>query len=248
MKTKVSVSHLLSVLFLLTTVRFLAAQEVSSLSKAEMIAVGNGSSAGPSSVATPAGSSSSVAFLDNRSDYGVEGSMYLTTDFIPGVLELYDGNIISDWSFRYNMLTRKMQFFNGNDTLALGNPSEVAGLSFGAYKFIYTAYNDMYGVQNGWLEVLCDGHCRLLLNREITHHYEDMSNSDPEDDIYVARYEYYISRGAGLAEYVILNRKKFVQCFGDQPGLKEFIEENKLRCREIGDIVKIVKYMNSVGM
>lgn len=243
MKTKVIVLALFFSFLLVSLQSFAQIADNNKLSKTQMLSSQSNANFSGLSSSSPAAISSS-AFLKNKNDYGVEGSMYLNPEFTDGVLVLNDNSKIEEWKFRYNMLSQKIQFIRDADTLALGQPSEIKSLAFNEMKFIYT--DGIFGKvrEKALFEVLVDGNCKLLLYRDVTHHYEDLSNDDPEDDIYVTQYRYFIKNGDKPAKEIIFNKKKFLKCVKENTKLKNFIEENNLRCKKLDDFVRIVEFMN----
>ncbi len=248
MKTSVIFTVCLACLLIIGQTSFSQTELNQGLSKTEMLSTRSTSIAPISHTSSGDQGATSSAFLNLESDYGMEGSMYLFPAFVEGILTLTDGNVINDWKYRYDMRNQKMQFLRDGDTLAFGKPEEIRSLIIDEREFIYTSFKEKgRGMENAYFEILTDGKCKLLLKREITHHYVDRETNNPDEDVYITQFFYYIKKGNKPAKQVVFNRKKFVKEFDEKDTkIAAFIDDNNLKCKNVSDLALIVDYLNSI--
>ncbi|MCF8229141.1 MAG: hypothetical protein K9G58_14910 [Bacteroidales bacterium] len=189
-----------------------------------------------------------AGILKYRSDLGKEGSMYLNDAWKEGTLILKDNSEIKDWKFRYNVRYQEMQFINkDDDTLALGEPGEIKYLNFDKKVFVVEEFEKDDVISEGYFELVMEGENKILSRREITHHVMDPTNDDPEDDTYIHNSTYYLKLGDQPAVPVLMNKKCFYHVFEDHKDkVKEFIKENRIKCKSVDDLVKVIAFYESL--
>jgi hypothetical protein len=192
--------------------------------------------------------SSGAASDYHLSDLGKESSVFFINDWKEGQLVLKDNSVIDNRRYRYNMCSQQMQFINEGDTLAIAIPEEVKLLSFAGHTFVYESYFKDGKVQKGYLELLVEGECQLLVYRWIAYKYvEEMNDCGKRyaTERNFLKEEYYVKRDGKIAELVSSNKKLFLDMMADtEVDLKSYMKDNNLKpCKE-EDLKQLITYYN----
>jgi len=186
-------------------------------------------------------------FSEKISD--IHGTPYLNKEFNPGKITTKEGTIISAVPLRYNGCTDDLEFLKGEDHYIVDPKTMVKKAEFGGKVFSCLQY-DMNGkTQSGFFEVLSEGKATLLI--KYTIRYFEKEPAKPFGDPKPARFEapvkeYYIAF-EGTPAKLIINKKKFIDLFGNQKDeMESFITKNKLSIRDDDALTKIVSHYNSL--
>jgi len=179
---------------------------------------------------------------------GVEGEIYVGSDWPTGTIVLTNGGIIDSYFLRYDILADQMQFISGRDTLAFASPQELNTISFGGHTFIYETFQCENTVRKGYFELIEPGKNRLLMKRLVTYQLPDASKPDDKASIkYYVDECYFISKPGKPANKLMCNRKSALSVLNEH---NEEIEEylhitgNKVKTPE--DLKKLVAYYNTL--
>lgn len=225
--------------FLLAT-----AQDQPPVNQNQMNVKARGQSSDPSSGGT-AGNSGTGLFAQSQ-DIGKECSIYFN-DWTKSIVTLKDKTVLADRLIRYNLLTQQMEFIYNNDTAALGNPEEIASIELEGHKFIYRDFLSYNVPLIGYLEVLVEGKCCLMLERSISHRYvekEMESDLDSPIQTYFMTENYYISKN-GNVPVPLPGKKKDIIGLLTEKDVKTYIKQHKLKCENEEDLKELISYYNS---
>jgi len=189
-------------------------------------------------------SGSSYIYID---EYGLgqETGMYLSDDWIPGKIILKDQTEITGQLYRYNMYTCQMEFIDGVDTAAIGNPEDVDLVLIGDRKFVYAKDTPSDTHRTGYMEILVDGQNRLLKCRHISYQYvEDPDNVSPVEKYFLETRLFYSINGDSPVE-LPSQRREVVELFGDEhPGIKNYMKSEHNKLRSENDYISLFRYLN----
>jgi hypothetical protein len=179
---------------------------------------------------------------------GEAASAYLTSAFIVGEVVMANGAIIGDMPMRYNLYTQQMQYIDGDDTLAIGNPQEIEYLLVGDKIFVYVAYKCNSEIKTGYFELLEDGECRLLKRWFARYQVKDQSSqSSDECDVFYRDCNCFLQFGDRPAEVVSSKKKTFVGSFGNQgEKINRMMRLERLKTNREDDLRKIVAFYNLI--
>ncbi|MEZ5199131.1 MAG: hypothetical protein R2764_22935 [Bacteroidales bacterium] len=187
--------------------------------------------------------------LSDDKNLGEECSMYLDDEWKTATVILKDNTVKENLSIRYNIYTQQMQFIQNSDTLAFGNPVEIASVVFDGRTFIFSSFYCNDQVKQGYFEVMCGGECKLLLHRCIKYKYVEEC-SDPNTEFVKEEYflgkKFYILRNDQPA-IVLPNKKNDVVDLlsNSNVDIKSYIRENKIKINQEKDLIKLFHFYNS---
>jgi hypothetical protein len=183
----------------------------------------------------------------------LNGSPYLTDEFVPGTMETLNGTVIEGLKYRYNIYNDEMQFIVGEDTAVINKPLALRSIEMDRKKFAYEVYkvSDQM-VAAGYFELISEGEMSLLFRR----------NLELEYDNYVPNY----GGGGGSKEFVLKKDNNFyVKLEGDaarkvykrkdflnaiprdlQSRVKQYMKEHKISVRKEDELLALVNYYNTL--
>lgn len=185
----------------------------------------------------------------NPKVYDVLGTPYLVKEFHPGKITTKDGTIISDLQLQYNACNDDIEFLKGEDRYVIDPKSIVKRAEFGGKVFSYMQYDVFGKIQGGFFELLVEGKATLLIKYTVKFFEKEVAK--PFVDPKPARFdppikEYYISFDGAPAK-LFINKKKFLELFGDQKNeMEAFVSKNKLSVKEDESMKKIIAHYNTL--
>ncbi len=182
----------------------------------------------------------------------LNGSPYLTEEFVDGALTAADGTRIEGLKLRYDIYADEMQFILKNDTASVNRPLALRSVELEEKKFIYEVYQVSENlVAAGYFEVLIEDNLSLLYRRELELDY----------DVYVPNYgggggtkdvklkknnNLYTKLGKSTARK-IYNKKDFLNAItAHYEEVKEYIKKNHISVRKQKDLAELVSYYNTL--
>ena len=182
----------------------------------------------------------------------LNGSPYLSEEFVDGALTAADGTRIEGLKIRYDIYADEMQFILKSDTASINRPLALRSLELEEKKFIYEVYQVSENVvAAGYFEVISEDNLSLLLRRELNLEY----------DVYVPHYgggggtketklkennNFYTKLGKSTARK-IYNKKDFLNSITmhhDQ--VKVYIKQNRISVRKQEELEALVSYYNTL--
>lgn len=182
----------------------------------------------------------------------LNGSPYLSEEFVDGALTTADGTRIEGLKIRYDIYADEMQFILKSDTASINRPLALRSLELEDKKFIYEVYQVSENiVAAGYFEVITEDVLSLLLRRELEMEY----------DVYVPNYgggggtkdiklkknnNLYTKLGKSTARK-IYNKKDFLNAITEHHDtVKSYIKENRISVRKQKELEELVLYYNTL--
>ena len=179
---------------------------------------------------------------------GVEGQIYIGSDWPAGSVVLHDGSRIDDYLLRYDIMADQMQFISGKDTLAFASPKELSTVSFDGHTFIYETFQCENTIRQGYFELIEPGKNKLLLKRLVTYEVPDVK--EPEDRSTTKYYIdecFFISKPDKLASKVMCNRKSVLSLLNEHNAeIDEYLRITGNKVKTTEDLKKVVACYNAL--
>jgi len=188
-------------------------------------------------------------FRFNPKVYDVLGTPYLEKEFHPGKITTKEGTIISDLQLQYNACNDELEFQKDGNRYVVDPKEMVKRAEFGSKAFVYMKYDVFGKTQGGFFGLLVEGKATLLIKYTVKFFEKEVPK--PFVDPKPARFdppikEYYISFDGAPAKLVV-NKKKFLEFFGDQKNeMEEFLSKNKLSVKDDESMKKIIAHYNAL--
>ncbi len=184
---------------------------------------------------------------------GIEGTPFLSKEFVKGSLITNDSIMYKDIPLRYNIFSDEMEFLLIDDPVPreISNPRNFRYFNVGNRTFIYTAYRSNRSPRQGYMEIITDGKCQLLLKRRTD--YADPEGARGFTPAKPARFvekmdTYYLRFDKKVPEEVRFRRRGILPLFGDmQDEIADFVNETGLSYRSREDLIDIVRYYNQLA-
>lgn len=182
----------------------------------------------------------------------INGSPYLSEEFVDGALTAADGTRIEGLKIRYDIYADEMQFILNADTASINRPLALRSLELEGKKFIYDVYQVSENVvAAGYFEVITEDELSLLFRRELELEY----------DVYVPNYgggggtkdfkfkknnNLYVRQGRSAARK-IYKKKDFLNAItGHHDQVKQYIKANRISIRNQKELEDLVLYYNTL--
>lgn len=183
---------------------------------------------------------------EKAEDYkGIEGTPYLDQSFKEGIFSLKDSSVIK-LPIRYNMYSDEMEYQLKGINYVVGNRDILKNTTIGESVFVY-----LPSVQKGgYYELLESGKCSLVVKRKVI--FKPAEGPKPiEAKRIPARFErepdvYFLVIGESEAVKAG-NLKSVLNALQDRkPQIENFIEQEKIKNTRPENLLKLVKYYNSL--
>ena len=183
------------------------------------------------------------------------GSPYTSNDFQSTTL-LYKDEVVGDIFYRFNSLNQEIEIkaTNSKDegVRALGRDKEIAIVIEGKPMSFKTFIDKTNRTTNGYLVTLVDTGEYKLYKRYFATFQEGLkaSNSFAKDvpAKFTQYVEYYLEKeGANRVDYIKLKKGSVLKTVSNEKrnALKDYIKENELNLRKEGDLVEVIRFLNS---
>ncbi|MBE0638169.1 MAG: hypothetical protein IH598_06605 [Bacteroidales bacterium] len=176
---------------------------------------------------------------------GIPGDAFLNPGWQQGVVIMRDGNVIEIENLKYNLLTQQMHFVKNGEILAIANSEEIKVIRIADQVFVFEHFICKGILNQGYLELIEDGNCRLL--RRWAASYRKIDPATDEEVIYRTQ-TCLIQFGGETPKEVHPQSKNFADSFGDySQDIKRLIRNEKLKMRNPQDLRAVVAYYNQVS-
>ncbi len=183
---------------------------------------------------------------ENPNEYqNIEGSPYLKSEFIDGVIYLKDTTAFK-LPLRYNIYANEMEYQLKEVIYKVGNPQSLKKIVLGESVFIYLPFLQ----KGGYFELLESGKCFLVQKRSVK--FKPAEGPKPievtttpakfirEPDVF-----YIGVKDSKTSE--IANMKSVINALQDQKlKIESFIKTEKIKKTTKENLIKIVEYYNSL--
>lgn len=184
---------------------------------------------------------------------GIDGSPFFPKkEFTKGTIYHKDSTKTVNVPMRLNHYDDQIEFKHGEDIMMFIEPEEIESFEFGHLIFIYSKFDPSIGKPDeGFLEVMAKGYCKLLLRRSSEVKREDLPVSDFSGgnyrDYFRINEEYYIKKGDKPAKNIRKSKRKILKELGDHTNeLKDYIKENNLRLKTDQELIDLIYYYNAL--
>ena len=196
-------------------------------------------------------------FLDDYSFYqrvhseaanyykGINGNPYLNSEFVEGVCRLKDTTAVK-LQLRYNIYADAMEYQLKEVTYSVGNPQLLDKVILGESVFAY-----LPSIQKGgYFEVFEPGKCLLAQKRVIKFYPAEQAKpiegiSKPARFITESDIFYMVNNSSEA--FKITNMKSVINALQDQKAkIESYIGQEKIKNTKKENLIKIVKYYNSL--
>lgn len=158
---------------------------------------------------------------------------------------------------RYNAITDDMEVISEKDTLVLnkdGNTRYVIKQHLGNITFKILAYDDKETIKHGYFVSLTEGDNIALYKKErkklvkLTAPKIGGSLSSNTGEFRNQKSEFYVEfKRSGTAIKVPRKKKEIIKLLtGKEDIVKKYIKENRIKTSKENDLIKLIKYMNSL--
>ncbi len=189
-------------------------------------------------------------FNKTLTEKDIEGSPYLSDEFINGTIFTTSKYQFVDVPLRYNIYNDQLEFKTPqNEVQALAAPEIVETVELGDLKMVYIPFSNTKKIRRGFLIVEVEGIASLYSKKEIMFKEAEKSGaySVAESAKFVKRSDSYYIR-VGLAEAKkVGSKKEVVEIFPDHHGeISTFIKKNKVKTNKLEKLKELVLYYNSL--
>lgn len=180
----------------------------------------------------------------------IEGSPFLSDDFIKGTVYTTSKTKYMDLPLRYNAYNDQLEFKTPDGQLqTMSEPEIVEKIEFGEYNMVYLSYFNAKKIHHGFFIVMVEGKVSLYSRYEIIFKKADKpaAYQEAEPASFIKKPAcYYFRIGLEQAKKVD-NKKELIAIFPDHNNeIETFIKENKVKVSKPESLIKLVKYYNSL--
>ena len=180
---------------------------------------------------------------------GKEGSQYLAEQFLPGTIKLYNGKMIHDLTYRYNVYKYEMQYKLGDKIYIIGTPDSLQNIVIADKKFIYTAFATGNRTGKTYFEISVDGSVKLLIRYYIMvtkANYDVVHDIGNKMDQLELKESYFILKDNHTFEIDKKGKSIFGLFPNNQKEISDFMKSNKLSFGKITDLIPLVNFCNTL--
>ena len=185
---------------------------------------------------------------NNISDYSsIDGSPYLVDDFLDSKI-YFSKDSVFEIKLRYNIYDNTMEFKHNKVVFSFTNPEIIYKIDLSGNNFIYY-YDKNKNKNSSYFQVLAEGKCYLLAKKRVK--YEQEGKGDGIIDAKPAHFanlkdEYFLSI-KGNVPVRIKNKKTLIKTLNNKSSeISKFIKKEKISHKNIDDLIKLVKFYNSL--
>jgi hypothetical protein len=184
----------------------------------------------------------------NRSS-GLQGSYYLKDSFVPGEIDMDNGDVFTGIPLRFNVFLNEIEVKTADGHIFyLSNKEVVTRISIGDTVLVYSKYRDDVESQ-GYLILLHQGKCQIFQKNT-----KYLKEGTPSNGIVPAtapsitdKPTVYLIGFQGVVPQLIRNKKELLQLFGEKnQAMDDFIRQQHLNIRKGQDLQKLAAYFESL--
>lgn len=178
----------------------------------------------------------------------IQGSPYLSNDFVEGTLFTTSKQQYNDVLLRFNIYTDNLEYKNNEDQImAMASPEIIERAKFGDTEMVYIPYSSAKKIRRGFFKVVVEGEISLYVRPQVIYKQpeEPKAYAEAAPARFVQRPDLYYLRN-GKNEAIRVDKKKelieFFPAHNDE--IAAFIKKNKIKLKLEG-LIEVVKYYNS---
>jgi hypothetical protein len=180
-----------------------------------------------------------------RAYQDIEGNPYLNSEFVDGVFYLKDTTAVK-LKIRYNIYADEMEYQLKGIEYTVGNPESINKILLGKSVFV----NLPFVAKGGYFELLESGKCYLIQKRCVKFKPAEgpkpiEARSIPAQFIQERDVFYILTNNSTVT--TIVNKKSLLNALQDQKvKIESFIKQEKIKNTKKDNLIKIIKYYNSL--
>lgn len=182
----------------------------------------------------------------------VEGSPYLTQDYVEGFVRLKNGQLYKPIRLRFDAMSNELQFLQGKfelalldvDSAAYETVSDNGTKSLTMFKTGYPAVEDH--TQTSFYQVLASGARMHLLKYYTCRLEQEKRMGEPDKKVFRKESSYFIYLPVtGQIKKVKLNKKEVLEAAGSISNAGKIAEELKINFKKEAEVTKLVETINT---
>lgn len=179
----------------------------------------------------------------------IQGSPYLDNEYKVGTVRTVDDVLYKDIPLKYNCYDDVLEFQRNNVSYDLKPKTIVKRAEFGGQVFAYKDFESNGGTDKSYFKLLAEGKASLCVRFSVKFYEQEPLKAYAEPK--PARFDnleetYYVSIDNSPAKK-ILNNKKLIEILADKKNeVESFMSKQKLSARKAEDLIKIIRYYNSL--
>lgn len=189
--------------------------------------------------------------LVNLGENKINGSAYLSKDFISGSVITKDNIHYQDIPLRYNIYNDDIEFKTKKDEcLAISEPKSLRKIIIGDDTFIYAKKSNKKNARYGYYQLLTTGKIQLLTRHHIA--FRDAESPNGISQPRPARFErksstFFMKIGENIP--LQISKKKDIQSiFGkESKQILAYIKSEKINVRKKTQLIKLVRFINQIN-
>lgn len=178
----------------------------------------------------------------------IEGSAYLTEEFVNGVVVLDNGVKYVNIPLRYNIYNEEIEFKNRKgQVFNINNPEYIQELTIGESKFIYCAYKSKKESKKLFAEIMAEGQVSLLKHHQLKLLPPQQAQIHKEAQLpkLVKIPSQYLLRTPDGTIHFFKNEKELLKILKDKSEkIISLIDQEKLSVNKEKDLITIVEFYN----
>lgn len=180
----------------------------------------------------------------------IQGSPYLNEYFLPGTIELSNGEVLENVSIRYNVYKDVIEIDSEGEIREINKPNVVRSVTFNDRTFIYNPYLIKNAMKkNGYFEVLVEGPLTLYARRTNDLKMETRNSNFSKNGIGASYFDLQINYYVETSNKTVfsLSKKKLLdQISSHKSEMKTYIKKRKLDFKDELSVKRLIKYYNSL--
>ena len=178
----------------------------------------------------------------------IEGTPYMSEDFTPGEVYTKD-SILYKAPLRYNIYADEIEFKADDIIHWIAEPQDIVYVKIDESVFIYIHTGEKKNKKGSYYELLVEGINQLLYKRNIT--FLEAQDAKPYIDAKPAQFievndSYFLQINNGLPQS-ITNIKSIIKALPKKSSdISKYIKKEKISTKKKDDLIKLVKYYNSL--
>ena len=184
----------------------------------------------------------------------VQGSQYYNDEFELSDLKYFGNKMESIGYMRYDAYNDVIEMASTPDLerseiILLKNSDVIATINKKEYVFLEYDEEDIKN-KKGYMIRLYDGNIYSLYQKRVKIFKEAEKTkagiTEPQPPRYVSKTDFYIQTRDQKPQLIKVSKKRLIDFFKNQGEIKEFINKNKLKVREIESIISIIEFANKI--
>lgn len=180
----------------------------------------------------------------------IEGSPFLSDEFIEGTIYTYQNDKFNKIPLRYNIYNDELEFKNpDNQIMAIATPEIIEKAVLGEHLFSNILYKYGNKTKRGFFVLLLEGTVSAYVKYGIKYREakEAAAYKDPEPAQFIKIPNSYYLRYNEDAAIKVESKKDLINFFPNhQKKVEEYIKKNKVKPAKEDRLLQLIRYYNSL--